>query len=381
MNLNVVKHNALITGKQNLSLVEQRFMLSIVAMIDSKSEWDGKNGRYTINILDTINLIDNKNPNKRMQMLNVTDELLSKTVTIKLKDLDDNIKETFKKIQLEPDDEPLDYNSEIIQTNWILPPVRYRTAMDDLVVSIDKFMMPFLIELKSNFASIPLMELLKLRSKYSIRMVELLASSKYKKEVDYLYSDFRELLGIGEKYSKFTDLQKYVIDNARDELIEQNSYLQFDYTVERRRRKPYKINFKIKVKKHDLNDCYDEDTIDKLTKSGIQSISTYWKEGLRREHWLPAFELDTPSKIVTKARDLYRAEIKDAPVQKEKTVKEINEYELISKNKTWWDAEGKVLGTGYTGSSSSPYIYTKDNQVFSFNREDFILVITQAQEK
>jgi plasmid replication initiation protein len=381
----VVKHNRLVTGKYRLSIVEQRFMLSVIAKIDAKNEdWNGKDGKYKIDISEVVRLIESRHNGQRAQILDVTENLLNKVVTINLKDVDSDLRNKFKKIVLDDDEDEIDFYGDVIQTNWILPPVRHKVAVDFLNIKIDKFLMPFLIEIKENFTSFSLEEALKLKSKYSIRLLEIIKSIKFKGEDVFLYDDLREMLGIAEdQYKRFSDFKKRVLDVSKKELDEFCD-VGFKYQENRKRNKVVSIQFNVyenNVKsdsdKDDVKSVYSNNITEKLKSKKVQHHRKLFDEGLTDDIWLKTFaeeSSDQPQHLVTTAR-----RIRDEILSTKNTVKSKEiQAEMMKKNRDFlidnWDDFEIEREDEITA-------FTKGGGGINYAREDFIHKLEKYRKK
>ena len=110
----------------------------------------------------------------------------------------------------------------------------------------------FLVDLKRDFTSLELGQVLSLRSKYSKRIYEMLCQYRdtkvFRVSVDELKCRLCLLdakTGV-EKYPKFTWLKKYVLDAAQKEL-RQKSDITFSYEAIKTGRKYTHLHFKIKA--------------------------------------------------------------------------------------------------------------------------------------
>lgn len=111
-------------------------------------------------------------------------------------------------------------------------------------------MAPYLFELKERYTMYHLEDVLVFKSRYSIRLYELLRSYTKIKELDagieknimYNVKELRELLAI-ENYPRWADFDRYVIRKAIDEINESNEYIHIDYETYREGRYITKINF------------------------------------------------------------------------------------------------------------------------------------------
>lgn len=79
----IVKDNTLVVSRYNLSLVEQKFILQAVSMIEKDDE-DFKD--YEVKVTDYLDLIDSHNHDTYRVFKNFTDSLLKKPLHIPQKD-------------------------------------------------------------------------------------------------------------------------------------------------------------------------------------------------------------------------------------------------------------------------------------------------------
>ena len=105
---------------------------------------------------------------------------------------------------------------------WITEPeIDENTGI--IKICLDKKMKPFLLKLKSNYTQYELIYTLKFRSKYSIRLYELVKSIHFNESQPYTkrYSldEIRLLLG-AETYTNYLHLRQRVIEPAIDEINE-----------------------------------------------------------------------------------------------------------------------------------------------------------------
>ncbi len=136
-----------------------------------------------------------------------------------------------------------------IVTNWISS-AEYKPKGESGLKSscmdlcFDPKMKPFLLELKDQFFSYMLSNVAHLRSIYSIRVYEILASYRRLGCVEFEIKELKDSLQIGSKYSRHKDFRKRVIDSAQKELKEKTDIC-FEYTEERKGRRVHKIHFTI----------------------------------------------------------------------------------------------------------------------------------------
>ncbi len=110
-------------------------------------------------------------------------------------------------------------DGSLLLCNWIAEAV-YRSG--SLTVTPAPSLKPYLLELRERFTAVPLEQVSQLRSIYSIRIYQLLKQYSgiggFKVEV----LEFREMLAIEKKYSKFHELRRCVLDVAKEELDEKS---------------------------------------------------------------------------------------------------------------------------------------------------------------
>ena len=132
---------------------------------------------------------------------------------------------------------------------------RYLPSEGCVEFSISPELTPYLLKMQKNFTSYNLKQVVNLQSVYSIRLYELLRqflplrNVKQGKltawrEIDL--STLRGYLGVmPDKYPKFYDFRRYVLERAHSELKEKTD-LVFDFEVVRTGRKIGAIKFTIR---------------------------------------------------------------------------------------------------------------------------------------
>ena len=159
---------------------------------------------------------------------------------------------------------------------------------------------PLLLNLKERFGSIPLRQIVSMKSKYSIRLLEILYFSSHglKKKVLYFsLDDLKKRLGLKqtnetidpfqEKYINFKDFNREILERAKRECAER-SPITFTYELEKKGRKVIGLQFSLKKNRNkkiiDLPKNTDggllkiEDQINGLDVSEIPVTSPKHKE-------------------------------------------------------------------------------------------------------
>lgn len=192
----VVKANELIQKSRfSLSVQQQKIVLYLVSRI---SPYDQEFELYDFNIRDFCRLcgIDHRNGKNYIDLKDAIQEIADKSIWIKL----GNGKETLVRWIEKP---YLDEGSGIVQ------------------IRLDRDMKPYLLQLKENFTKYELIWTLNFKSKYSIRLYELVKSyhyqelERFEKEIDL--KELQRALD-AENYKVFQDFKKRVLAPAIEEI-------------------------------------------------------------------------------------------------------------------------------------------------------------------
>ena len=219
-NYSIVKSNTLIRNtRYDLSIVEQKIILRLIQMIQPN---DIDFNIYKFNIKEFC------------QLCNIHDHSGANYVYIKntLKNLHD------KSFWVKQD------NKEIL-CSWISTAIIY-DGSGIIEIELHKHLKPYLLELKKNFTEYSLGYILSMKSKYSVRMYELLKSYEFKSEFTVNIDELKQNLHIA-KYNRFYDFKKRVLDIS---VIEVNKFTDIlvEYTINTDRRLPVSITFNVRLK-------------------------------------------------------------------------------------------------------------------------------------
>jgi len=177
----VVQHNKLIQAKYELSLQEKRFVLWLISQISSDDE-DFKH--YQVPIKELAKSIGLESI-KYKRMAEITDHLMKRIITIEM------IEE-----------------KKLIQIAW-LRYAEYEYGKGVMKVGFAPELMPYLLQLKSNFTAFQLAAILSFSSLYAIRIYELLKQYEKIGSRTFGLPELKTCLGISEneylKYNHFKD--------------------------------------------------------------------------------------------------------------------------------------------------------------------------------
>ncbi len=146
----------------------------------------------------------------------------------------------------------------------------YNEGEGCITVMLNSRLQEYLLNLKNNFTSYELWNILSLKSKYSIRLYELFKSYEYQHYKKFNIDELKELL-CAESYSRYSNLAARVIEPAVKEINQYtNLEVAFKAVQEGKTHKVVGIEFTIKTKSSkDAFQAYME-TDTRLTKKNKQ---------------------------------------------------------------------------------------------------------------
>lgn len=139
----------------------------------------------------------------------------------------------------------IDTEEKSIAVGWLSKAViDKKTGKINLV--LDNTLRPYLLNLKSHFTKLNFLSILSLKSRYSIRLYEILKSYLNLNEVTILVEDLKIQLEC-QNYKRWADFKRKVLDTAVDD-INANTELQITYDLLKKSRTINKIVFHIEAK-------------------------------------------------------------------------------------------------------------------------------------
>ncbi|MGF0109410.1 replication initiation protein [Clostridium sp. SGI.024] len=212
----VTKSNTLVTANYDLSLQEQKLILTLASMVQPNDE---EFKEYEFKIKEFMELLGVDTKTKYTEIPKITKELMKKVFEIR-------------------------EGKDIVQLSW-LSSARYKTGNGVVVLKFDSSLKPYMLQLKELYTSYKLENILSLRSKYSLRLFEVLKSNQFKKYWIVELDEFKKILGVTEKsYSVYQNIKNRIIIQAQKELKEKTD-IKFDFEEIKTGRKVTSIKFYI----------------------------------------------------------------------------------------------------------------------------------------
>lgn len=103
---------------------------------------------------------------------------------------------------------------------------------------------PYILDIKERYTKYFFKSITGLNSIYSMRLYELLKQYEFRKSKNFEIEEFRFILNIWDKYSKYTDFKKRVLLSSQKELKEKTD-ISFEFEEIRESRKVVRLDFKI----------------------------------------------------------------------------------------------------------------------------------------
>lgn len=215
----VTKSNILIEANYKLGVVEQKIILCLASNIHPE---DSDFKSYTLPIKEFNRLLGLNGTPKYTELRQITKELMQKVFEVRI-------------------------DKKVIQVAW-LSYVAYNESEGTIDVRFDPFLRPYLLELKKEFTSYKLENIVKLKSSYAIRIYELLKQYERFQERTFFLSDLRKMLGAENVYPAYGNFKQRVLLPAQKELMKKTD-ISFEIEVAKKGRKVEKVKFLIKSAK------------------------------------------------------------------------------------------------------------------------------------
>lgn len=225
----IVKSNPIINSKYEISAVQAKIYLLMISKLDvSKPNFEPLN--FSVKDFERLYGTDTKAIYKLISTEAV--KLMSKRIS---------------------------YEDEHIRIDTVLlASCIYHKREGRVTFELPRALQPFLLQLKQNFTTYNLENILRLESVYSIRFFEFCKEYEGLGKFSFLVEDLKDTFGIADRYKNYFDFKKYVVLQAEKELKE-NCELFFDFTEEKQGKKVIKLHFRIHKNRKQKKDGFDFD--------------------------------------------------------------------------------------------------------------------------
>lgn len=212
----VVKDNTLIRASYKLTLNEQRLVLTCIARLDSMRGTLPRDNIFRVTVDDFADQWGLPRSKAYQALAEASDSLYEQD--IKLRD-----------------------STGKARMRWVYY-VKYYDGEGRVDLGFSPTVAPYLTQLRREFTSYGLDSVSGLKSAYSIRVFEMLMQFKSTGACRIGIDELRTALDLGDRYKRFVDLKRRVIDPAVKELS-QKSNLEVQYDVHRKGNVPFAITF------------------------------------------------------------------------------------------------------------------------------------------
>jgi plasmid replication initiation protein len=194
----VRKSNWLVTASYKLTLNEQRLVLAAIAKIPFDSQ------EFKRRVVLTAK-----------EMLDCFPDMGEQNVHKEMRDAIDNLWERAIKVA-----DP----NQVDEFRWITAKSRYLKGEGRVGFSFSPEVLPYLQQLKKQFTKYRLGDISSLKSVYSIRLFEMLMQFQNTGIALVGLEEFKERLGISDKYTDYRILRRIVIEPAVNELNKKSHF-------------------------------------------------------------------------------------------------------------------------------------------------------------
>jgi plasmid replication initiation protein len=272
----VTQSNELVEARYNLSLGEQRLILSMIAKIQPDDE-DFK--PYCISIGELADFLGVAKGSAYHECKKITKSLLSRVLEIQ-------------------------GYGRLLQTGWVSS-ADYIDGEGCVELCFDPKLKPSLLQLKGKFTSCKLEMLLSFKSQYTMRIYMLLKQHERLKEREIELQHLRETLGIGkDQYKLYAHFKACILEPVQKEL-EAKADLTFEFDEIKYGRRVGAIRFRILSQKKLIEPIQDKDAVNVMPTTHGLSVSVVQKDSLLDKLLLLVPEHHKSKKTVMTALEVF----------------------------------------------------------------------------
>lgn len=238
----IVKDNALINASYNLELVEQRLVLLAIAQARNTKQEINSDTRFEIHVSDYVDVYNIKGRSVYENIKSACNTLFERQFSYT---------EQQKK------------GVRIAKSRWVSE-IAYNDEIATIDLTFSPAIIPLVTMLEKHFTSYELEQVADLKSKYAVRLYEVIISWRVKGKTPMIsVEDIRSRLGLTTEYKTISELKKWVLDLGLKEINEKTD-IKASYEQHKRGRKiiGFTFSFKQKQKINKIEEERDEDTVD-----------------------------------------------------------------------------------------------------------------------
>ena len=213
----VTKGNALVEASYRLSISEQRVLAFAIARIHPD---DDDFGICRFKATDLQKLIESANKDEHQRLKALVKDLAERTLQI-----------------------PRESGGWLV-ASW-LASGEYFPGRGEIELEFSQKLKPYLLLLRERFTSYGIENIVKLRSRYSIRLYELLKQYESIGRRSFELAELRHILGLSDnEFGQWIDFKRFVLERAQRELPKKTD-LGFSYTTRKHIRAVAFVDFEI----------------------------------------------------------------------------------------------------------------------------------------
>lgn len=255
--------------KYDLSIQEQRIILTLASMIKSTDE---EFKEYKFSTKEFKELLNLKGQSTYSEIPKITKKLLGKTLEI-------------------------ENEHETIQCGWIAT-ARHLKKEGFIILRISPDLKPYMLQLNTLYTSYKLKNVLSMKSKYSIRIYEILKCHEFKQQgfIDISIEELRKLLKAENIYPKYANFKQKILEVVKNELEEQTD-ISFNYEEFKTGRTITDLRIFINKKDILVNTYSSKDKIIKKQNKSNKKISDMPRQKTKFHNFNETFTQYTPEEL------------------------------------------------------------------------------------
>jgi plasmid replication initiation protein len=211
----ITKHNHLVQASYRLSLTGQRVFLLILSKINPKQKLAD---HYEVTAEEFSRIYKQSPKTAYRDLEKGLDELYNADIKLN------------------------DFELKILTRRRIVDEAKYHYGEGKISISFPEKLHPFLCEMHGTYTQYRIGQVSNLKSAYAIRLFELLMQFKSTGDRVITLKNFRDWFRIEKKYTRYADVNKWVIKPAISELNTKTN-LSIKYTVIKKDRSVHTLSF------------------------------------------------------------------------------------------------------------------------------------------